>query len=459
MVEDDPAVLLGTQQALQLADFEVEPFADAESALTSVVPDVPAIIICDVKLPGLDGLGLLAKAQSIDKDLAVILITGHGDVAMAVNAMRLGAYDFVEKPFPPDRLVEMARRAAENRRLILQVRALRAQLADQCGLESSILGSSSGIRRVRQFVLDLAGPPANVLIQGETGTGKELVARSLHQHSPRSSKPFVAVNCGGMPDQLFESEMFGYEPGAFTDASHRRIGKIQHASGGTLFLDEIESMPAALQVKLLRVLQEQKVERLGSNELIPVDVRIIAASKANLKELAESGHFRRDLLYRLNVAVVDIPPLRDRMEDIPLLFEHFVVDAARRHNRPMPVITVPQLKELMSHDWPGNVRELRNVADRFVLGLLDDSVSVLPGRRLQKVSLGDQINRFERVLIEDALAEHHGNASLVCRSLGIPKRTLYDKMRKLGLSTEEFHASEAREAIVNAAAKPVGGRA
>jgi two-component system, NtrC family, C4-dicarboxylate transport response regulator DctD len=457
VVEDDPAVLLGTQQALQLADFEVEPFADAESALTSVVPDVPAIIICDVKLPGLDGLGLLATAQSIDRDLAVILITGHGDVAMAVNAMRLGAYDFVEKPFPPDRLVEMARRAAENRRLILQVRALRAQLAGQCGLESSILGSSPGIRRVRQFVLDLAGPPANVLIQGETGTGKELVARSLHQHSPRSSKPFVAINCGCVPEQLFESEMFGYEPGAFTDASHRRIGKIQHASGGTLFLDEIESMPAALQVKLLRVLQEQKVERLGSNELIPVDVRIIAASKANLKELAESGHFRRDLLYRLNVAAVDIPPLRDRIEDIPLLFEHFVVDAARRHNRPMPVITVPQLKELVSHDWPGNVRELRNV--RFVLGLLDDPVSVLPGRRLQKLSLGDQINRFERVLIEDALAEHHGNASLVCRSLGIPKRTLYDKMRKLGLSTEEFHASDAREAIVNAAAKSVGGRA
>jgi two-component system, NtrC family, C4-dicarboxylate transport response regulator DctD len=444
VVEDDPAVLLGTQQALQLADFDVEPFADAESALTSVVPDVPAIIICDVKLPGLDGLGLLAKAQSIDRDLAVILITGHGDVAMAVNAMRLGAYDFVEKPFPPGRLVEMARRAAENRRLILQVRALRAQLADQCGLESSILGSSAGIRRVRQFVLDLAGPPANVLIQGETGTGKELVARSLHQHSPRSSRPFVAVNCGGMPDQLFESEMFGYEPGAFTEAVHRRIGKIQHASGGTLFLDEIESMPAALQVKLLRVLQEQKVERLGSNELIPVDVRLITASKRSLKELAESGHFRKDLLYRLNVAVVDIPPLRDRMEDIPLLFEHFVVDAARRHNRPMPVITVPQLKELMSHYWGGNVRELRNVADRFVLGLLDDSVSVLSGRRFQKVSLGDQINRFERVLIEGALAEHNGNATLACRSLGIPKRTLYDKMRKFSLSTEEFHASDAR---------------
>jgi len=384
LVEDDPAVLLGMQQTLQLAGFEVEPFADAEAAIPSIFPDVPAIIVCDVKLPGLDGLGLLAQARSIDRNLAVILVTGHGDVAMAVNAIRLGAYDFVEKPFPPDRLVEVARRAAENRRLILQVRALRAQLAGQCGIEASIIGSSSAIRRVRQFVLNLADPPANVLIQGETGTGKELIARSLHQHSPRSSKPFVAVNCGSVPEQLFESEMFGYEPGAFTDASHRRIGKFQHANGGTLFLDEIESMPAALQVKLLRVLQDQKVERLGSNEWFAVNVRVIAASKGNLKQLAEQGHFRKDLLYRLNVAVLDIPPLRDRMEDIPLLFEHFVVGAARRHNKPMPVITAPQLKELMSHDWPGNVRELRNVADRFVLGLLDESVSVLSGRAFRR---------------------------------------------------------------------------
>jgi DNA-binding NtrC family response regulator len=442
LVEDDPAVLLGTQQTLQLAGFEVESFADAEAAITSIVPDVPAIVVCDVKLPGLDGLGFLAQARAIDRDLAVILITGHGDVAMAVNAIRLGAYDFVEKPFPPHRLVEMATRAAENRRLILQVRALRAQLADQCGIEASIIGSSSAIRRVRQSVLDLAGLPANVLIQGETGTGKELIARSLHQHSPRNSKPFVAVNCGSIPEQLFESEMFGYEPGSFTDASHRRIGKFQHANGGTLFLDEIESTPPALQVKLLRVLQEQKVERLGSNELFAVDVRVIAASKGDLKALAEEGHFRKDLLYRLNIAVLDIPPLRDRMEDVPLLFEHFVVDAARRHNKPMPVITAPQLKEFMSHDWPGNVRELRNVADRFVLGLLDESLRVLSGRAFPKVSLGDQINRFERVLIEDALAEHHGNATLVCRSLKIPKRTLYDKMRKLDLSTEEFHALE-----------------
>ena len=369
LVEDDPAVLLGTQQTLQLAGFEVESFADAEAAIPSIFPDVPAIV-CDVKLPGLDGLGLLAQAQAIDRDLAVILITSHGDVTMAVNAGRLGAYDFVEKPFPPP------------------------------------------------------------------------IVRNLHQHSPRSSKPFVAINCSSVPEQLFESEMFGFEPGSFTDASHRRIGKFQHANGGTLYLDEIVSIPPALQVKLLRVLQEQKVERLGSNELFAVDVSVIAASKGALKALAEEGQFRKDLLYRLNVAVLDIPPLRDRMEDIPLLFEHFVVDAAGRHKRPLPVITVPQLKELISHYWPGNVRELRNVADRFVLGLL----------MTQSVSCPHAPFQGFRWVIRSMVRTRSGRrcarraprrrAAGVCCSLKLPKRTLYDKMRKWGLSTEEFHASE-----------------
>jgi two-component system C4-dicarboxylate transport response regulator DctD len=293
---------------------------------------------------------------------------------------------------------------------------------------------------VREFVLQLAGPPANILIQGETGTGKELVGRSLHQNSSRSLKPFVGVNCGGLPDLLFESEMFGYEPGAFTEAARRRIGKIEHAHGGTLFLDEIESMPPAMQVKLLRVLQERKIERLGSNDPVTVDFRVIAASKPNLIELVEKGQFRQDLFYRLNVAVIDLPPLRERKEDIPLLFEHFVLDAARRHQRPAPIVTGRQLNEFLSHDWPGNVRELRNVADRFVLGLLDDSVSIWSGPAVKKVSLSEQIDRFEQVLIEDALAEHRGNAELASRCLGIPKRTLYDKIRKFGLSTDAFRS-------------------
>jgi two-component system C4-dicarboxylate transport response regulator DctD len=441
LVEDDPDVLLGTKQALELAGFSVEPHSDAEAAVKQVTPDVPAVIVCDVRLPGMDGLALLSHAKSVDDDLAVILVTGHGDIAMAVNAIRQGAYDFIEKPFAPQRLIGIVARAAEKRRLVLQVRALRRQLtARGPGIESMILGHSPAIQRVRERVLQLAGPPANVLIQGETGTGKELVARTLHQHSGRGQKHFVGVNCGGLPDHLFEGEMFGYEPGAFTEAVRRRIGKIEHAHGGTLFLDEIESMAPAMQVKLLRVLQERQLERLGSNEVVAVDLRVIAASKPNLLELVEQGQFRRDLLYRLNVAVIDLPPLRERKEDIPLLFEHFVLDAARRHKRPAPVLTGSQLDGLLGHDWPGNVRELRNVAYRFVLGLLDDSISVLRSRVARSASLNEQIDRFEQVLVENALAECHGNAEAASRSLGIPKRTLYEKIRKFGLSIDAFRA-------------------
>jgi two-component system, NtrC family, C4-dicarboxylate transport response regulator DctD len=439
LVEDDPYVRLGTKQALELAGFAVEAFTNAEEAVEQIVPDVPALIVCDVRLPGMDGLSLLSHAKGLDDELAVILVTGHGDIAMAVKAMREGAYDFIEKPFAPQRLIDIVARAAEKRRLVLQVRALRRQLAhQQPGIESMILGHSPAIRRVRKRVLQLAGPRANVLIQGETGTGKELVARTLHQHSGRSQKPFVGVNCGGLPDHLFEGEMFGYEPGAFTEAVRRRIGKMEHAHGGTLFLDEIDSMAPAMQVKLLRVLQERKLERLGSNEVIPIDVRIIAASKPNVLELVEQGQFRRDLLYRINVAVIDLPPLRERKEDIPLLFEHFVLEAARRYKRPAPVLTTAQLDELLSHDWPGNVRELRNVAYRFVLGLLDESTGVLRGRAARLASLKEQIGRFEQMLIEDALAEHRGNAEAASLSLGIPKRTLYDKLRKFGLSIKAF---------------------
>jgi two-component system C4-dicarboxylate transport response regulator DctD len=447
LVEDDSDVLLSTKQALELAGFAVEPFASAEAAVDKILPDVPAIVVCDVRLPGMDGLALLSHAKSVDDELAVILVTGHGDIAMAVNAMRQGAYDFIEKPCAPQRLIDIVGRAAEKRRLILQVRALRQQLAHQRpGLESMILGHSPAIRRVRERILQLAGPPANVLIQGETGTGKELVARTLHQHSGRSQRPFVGVNCGGLPDHLFEGEMFGYEPGAFTEAVRRRIGKIEHAHGGTLFLDEIESMAPAMQVKLLRVLQEHKLERLGSNDIVDVDLRVVAASKPNLLELVEQGQFRRDLLYRLNVAVIDLPPLRERTEDIPLLFEHFVLDAARRHKRSAPVLSGSQLDELLRHDWPGNVRELRNVAYRFVLGLLDDSIGVLGSRAAPSASLHEQIDRFEQVLIENALAEFRGNAEAASHCLGIPKRTLYEKIRKLGLSIDAFRASRNVEA-------------
>ena len=314
LIEDDTAVRIGSVQALQLAGFTVESFESAERAIAHIKPGMPAVVVSDVKLPGMDGLGLLRYAAEVEAELPVILVTGHGDVTMAVQAMRAGAYDFIEKPFPSELLVEVVGRAAEKRQLTLEVAALRNKLRNWVGIEAALLGRSPLIEQVRRTILDIADTSANVVINGETGTGKELVARSLHEHSSRRNAQFVAINCGGVPEQLFESEIFGHELGAFTGANKRRIGKVEWANGGTMFLDEVESLPMSLQVKLLRVLQERKIERLGSNELIPVDCRVIAASQEDLGELVKQQPFRSNLYYRLNVAVIELPPLRERRE-------------------------------------------------------------------------------------------------------------------------------------------------
>jgi DNA-binding NtrC family response regulator len=285
-------------------------------------------------------------------------------------------------------------------------------------------------------VRQLAGTSADVMIVGETGTGKELVARCLHEHSTRRDKHFVAINCGGLPETLLESELFGHEAGAFTSAAKRRVGKIEHAHGGTLLLDEIESMPLGFQVKLLRVLQERKLERLGSNDEIEVDVRVVAATKADLRALSEQQKFRADLYYRLDVAVLRLPPLRERREDIPLLFEHFISTAAARHGREPALPGAALQQQLMAHDWPGNVRELRNAAERFVLGLGDDRV--IAAADASPPSLSQQLEQVEKVLIEQALKAQRGNISAACEALGIGRKTLYDKLARLGVSADDY---------------------
>ncbi|MEP6506117.1 MAG: sigma-54 dependent transcriptional regulator, partial [Betaproteobacteria bacterium] len=263
--------------------------------------------------------------------------------------------------------------------------------------------------------------------------------RCLHDYSIRRSRHFVAINCGGLPEALLESELFGHEVGAFTNASKKRVGKFEHANGGTLLLDEIESMPMSFQVKLLRVLQERKVERLGSNDDIPIDVRVIAATKADLRLLGEQQKFRSDLYYRLNVAVLRLPPLRERREDIPLLFENFVAQACARHSREPEPLGEAMSQELMSHDWPGNVRELRNAAERFVLGLADDSLIACDNT--PALTLTQQMEQVEKVLIERALKRHHGQMSLTCDALGIARKTLYDKIARLHIDVREYRAA------------------
>jgi two-component system, NtrC family, C4-dicarboxylate transport response regulator DctD len=438
VVEDDPAVRMGSQQALQLAEFEVLAYESAEQIRKYIVPDFAGVLVSDVKLPGMDGLALLRHVMSVDPALPVILVTGHGDISMAVQAIREGAYDFIEKPFSSERLTEVVQRALEKRRLSLEVQSLRQRLENRQGMEAKILGRSPAIEQLRRQILDLADTSAEVLIVGETGTGKELVARCLHDHSSRRNRNFVAMNCGGLPESLFESEVFGHEAGAFTGATKRRIGKVEHANGGTLFLDEIESTPPGQQVKLLRLLQERQIERLGSNVLIPVDCRVVAAAKQDLKELTRQDRFRSDLYYRLNVVVLELTPLRERREDIPLLFEHFVLQAALRYNRSALILSSAQMRELMAYSWPGNARELRNVADRFILGLLGAKIDPPQLATAEVRPLSEQVDRFERCLIEEELRKHSGRASAASEALGLPKKTLYDKMRRYGLVAEEF---------------------
>jgi two-component system, NtrC family, C4-dicarboxylate transport response regulator DctD len=436
LVEDDAVVRKGAKQALELAGLRVQACASAEEAVPYLSPEFAGILISDVKLPGMDGLELLRTTVSQDPSLPVILVTGHGDVSMAVGAMRQGAYDFIEKPFSSDLLVEVCCRALDKRRLVLENVDLRRQLENRDGIEARIIGRSNAIDKVRQLVLSLAPKSADIMILGETGTGKELIAKCLHDFSERRSHPFVAINCGALPESIFESELFGHEEGAFTGAQRQRIGKIEYANDGTLFLDEIESMPLTLQVKLLRVLQERQVERLGSNRLIPVNLRVIAATKEDLSVLSEQGKFRADLYYRLNVAGLTLPALRNRREDIPLLFEFFVLQAVVRYGQAAPLISGELLRSLMAQRWSGNVRELHNVADRFVLGLLDDML--MPSGIRREASLAEQVDAFEKSIIEEALRRQGGNVIAAAESLNIPKKTLYDKLKRFDIATEKF---------------------
>ena len=436
LVEDDPHVLHACEQALRIDGFASAGVDSAEKALALIGPDYPGIVISDIWLPGMSGMDLLQAVQRMDADLPVILITGHGDVSLAVQAMKDGAHDFIEKPFTPEALVAAAQRALEKRALVLEIRALRQQLQDRDSIAGRIVGCSERITRVRNRIADLAPTNVNILIEGETGTGKELVARSLHEASPRRQGNFVALNCGGLPESLFESEIFGHESGAFTGAAKRRIGKIEHANGGTLFLDEIENMPMALQVKLLRVLQERTLERLGSNQPIAVDFRLVAATKEDLRALAQAGSFRSDLYYRLNVAQLSLPPLRERREDIPLLFESFVLQASATYSRPAPATSPARMRQLMAYDWPGNVRELRNVAERCVLGIETDAPPFCTQAAPENQSLPQALDMVERAMIKEALQRHEGNLTLASQALQIPKNTLRDKIRKLDLASE-----------------------
>ncbi|MEZ5657322.1 MAG: sigma-54 dependent transcriptional regulator [Burkholderiaceae bacterium] len=451
LIDDEAAIRESLGQALELAGFEVRTLPDARALAQTLDAGFDGVVLTDLRLPGADGLAVLESVRAHDRGLPVVLMTGHGDVRTAVRAMRAGAFDFIEKPFRPETAIHVLRHA-------LRIRAGRpagpqARDADRSGqaapdvaddaglLAGRILGRSPVMVHLRERILRYAALNADVLIRGETGTGKELVARALHDHGSRSGANFVAINCAALPADLIASELFGHEAGAFTGARTRRIGKFEFAHGGTIFLDEIESMPASLQAELLRILQERRLTRLGGNDELAVDIRVIAAAKVDLLDWVRDGRFREDLYYRLDVLTIDLPPLRERAGDATLLFEHFVRQAAGSHGLPEPGIGESVRAAVAERGWPGNVRELQNAALRFVLdqGLSGEpapidpvTVEGIPGNPGR--TLADRVAEFEAGLIQEALDRHGGELGATESELSISRRTLHEKIRRYGLT-------------------------
>ncbi|EIE1272754.1 sigma-54-dependent Fis family transcriptional regulator [Vibrio parahaemolyticus] len=438
LIEDDDIVRQATSQWLQLAGFNVEAFSTGNAGKAAILSQDFDAVVSDVRLPDSDGLSILESLIDHHIQTPVILITGHGDVDMAVSALQKGAFDFIEKPFQPERLSQRVTEAVETYRAQTSTQDRQEYLASVSGLEEVLIGRSRVMQQLREQVAKLARIDTNVIIYGETGCGKELVATSLHKESQRKSHRFVPINCGAIPENLFESELFGHEPGAFTGASKRRIGKLEYADKGTLFFDEIESMPLSMQVKVLRSLQEHTVERVGGNQQINVDLRVIAAAKEDLNDHEE---FRQDLYYRLNVAQIYLPPLREREEDALILFEHFALQT-NSDSRPL---SDADRNAVLSYAWPGNVRELRNVAMRFAL---DDTVSVMeilssrPSSTTEDTQAGVplmiQLHNFERKVLHDSLVRHQGRINEVMQELDLPRRTLNQKMQKFGLNRSDY---------------------
>ncbi|MBI4643412.1 MAG: sigma-54-dependent Fis family transcriptional regulator [Deltaproteobacteria bacterium] len=443
VVDDEPQILQVVSGILQDEGFEVVTAPDGEAALKLVAEEPPDLVLLDIALPGKDGLEVLQELKSRYATLPVVMISAYGSVENAVKATRLGAYDFIEKPPNADNILltvrnalEMARLAEENRRLRLQATPVR-----------EIVGKSEALQRLREQVRMVAPTNASVLITGENGTGKELVARALHAFSQRSHKPFVEVNCAAIPEDLIESELFGHEKGAFTGATSRRQGKFDLAHEGTLFLDEIGDMSLKTQAKILRILEEQRFERVGGSRPIQVDVRVVAATNKNLAEEIQRGTFREDLYHRINVIPLQVPPLRERREDIPLLAGHFLQELARENDAPPKTISPRALEALVNLPWPGNVRELKNFIWRLAIltpgpqiDLPDLHLTTPPESEsgdldhlLQMPDFREARARFEKEYLRRQLEECQGSVSLLAERIGLERSHLYRKLKAYGL--------------------------
>jgi two-component system, NtrC family, response regulator AtoC len=441
IVDDERNTREGLERALR-DRYEVLLAEDATKAIQTLEATPVDVLLTDLKMPGVDGMGLLRRALSLTHPPVGIVMTAYGSIDNAVQAMQAGAYHYITKPVNLDELELVLQRALSSRRIEAENINLREQLDKKFGVEN-IVGQSLAMRQVFEIVQQVAPTRATVLVSGETGTGKELIAHAIHNLSPRKNGPFVAVHAAALSPTLLESEMFGHEKGAFTGAVERRIGRFELADGGTLFLDEVGEIDPAMQVKLLRVLEERAFERVGASKTQNVDVRLIAATNRDLKKLVSEGKFRDDLFYRLSVVTIALPPLRERRDDIALLVNTFLQQCARENNKDVRDITQEAVNVLMAYDWPGNVRELRNTIEQMVvlargerLTVRDVPAAIRGGADLTKISVvrtGMTVEEAERQLIIQALKEMRGNRTRAAKKIGMSRRTLHRKLKKYGL--------------------------
>ncbi|MGE3164263.1 MAG: sigma-54-dependent transcriptional regulator [Planctomycetota bacterium] len=440
VLDDDRFMRASVEDALGEAGHSVEACARGSAALEALAARDFDLVISDLKMPEMTGLEFLGKARERDAQLPVILITAHGTVETAVQAMKKGAFDYILKPFRADELLLLVDKALEHRRLVRENTVLRGALKSQSDTRP-LIGESPAMERVRSLISSVADTDATVLVRGETGTGKELVARAIHQSSRRAERPYLCVNCAALSAGLLESELFGHEKGAFTGAERDRAGRFELADGGTLLLDEVSEIEPRLQAKLLRVLQEREFERVGSAKTKRVDVRVIATTNRDLEDEVRRGAFREDLYFRLNVVPIVVPPLRERKEDVQVLARHFQQVYERRSGRPHRPLSIGSVHALLAYHWPGNVRELENLIERAVLLSGNDELIVqglqegsLPPASASAESMrGLALADVERLVIQDALDAYGGHQERTAKSLGIGVRTLRDKIKRWGL--------------------------
>jgi len=451
IVDDDSDAQFLLSNILRHAGYRVAVASDGAEAITQFKMNAPDMVLLDIRLPGMDGMKVLEKMKGIDREAAVIMLTAYGDIRDAVRAMKLGAFDYITKPFDDEELTLIIKRAFEKRDLSREVKRLRKKLGEQA-LSEEVLGESPEMKEVIEQVRIVAPTNMTVVVEGESGAGKELISRMIHQESRRKDGPFVAIDCGALPETLVESELFGYEKGAFTGAEAQKKGRFEQAEGGTLLLDEISNLPEAAQAKLLRVLEESEVRHLGGEQNIAVDVRVIVATNTDLSEAVKTGDFREDLFYRINQFHIRIPPLRQRREDIPALAGYFLKEAARELDKKLRGFSAAAMRFLLDYDWPGNVRELKNVVRRAALltGSLYVnpeylSSSIVPSEEMRGFTAASAeegslrevtervTKRLEADLIKRTLEKTNGNKAKAARILKVDYKTLWRKLKEYGI--------------------------